>query len=182
MIDFNKYDRELRARGIDIFEFKDGLGNHIEPRISCLVLALNYKGYKTTMSCEGHPIEEYYRRCEKEVKSGKAIITDERKNQFTIRRKDPITKKGRTYFEQFTHIASPWVDVKINGFQQLKLWKLLHDHNSQGEIKWSMEGRCASPVLRFLRGDTYRIQSSPEHDLYLAQEDIPRLAERIILS
>jgi len=169
MTNFRKLHKELKKSGINVNRIIDKKGRPVDRKIKPLVIALNYKNYKTVSSCEGHPLSSYERHMKKEVKTGKAklVFRVERGLTYKLQQENGKTKT-RTFHE------TPWVDVKVNPDQAQSLLEIVQIHNNKTGIYWRMEQIFIDDPER------YRIETIPKYSLQEMQADIPILAENIL--
>jgi len=104
MVDYNSLNEILKGRGLDLDLITDNLGKPIESRIKPLVTVLNYKGYETTASCEGHELEVWKNRLSKRVEDGQSRLVHEGKRGLVYHEFVKGKWKIHDYF------AHPWVD------------------------------------------------------------------------
>lgn len=164
MTNWNKLKREVMIGGIHIDSVIDKSGHLIEPKIKSLVLALNYKGYKTTGSCEGHTLAE---REDRLIRPDREVeILFRAPHGFTAKITDKYGTRERTVNE------SPWVDIKSR-YLPKRLISVLSSHYERTGIGW----RLNKYVQR-----KYRLETIPRYDLATMQNDILELAEDIMKS
>ena len=99
MTKFNRLKRKLRERGLDLDQIADNNGFPIEPRIMPLVAALNYRGYETAGSCEGHSLAEWEERLRPKIETGKARIWERGEDFITYEFDDEFGQGKLTYNE-----------------------------------------------------------------------------------
>ena len=144
----------------------DKLGKCIEPKIKPLVIALNYKRYGTTMSCQGHSLNEREESLQKiHGENAKIIFRAERGLVYKI-------KEGNGRIVERTFNETPWVDIKILENQRDKLLNVLTYHNQRTGIVWRLE-QFKHP------NDRYRLECIPRYDITIMQEDISELAKDV---
>lgn len=144
----------------------DKFGKRIEPKIKPLVIALNYKGYRTTMSCQGHSLSEREESLQKmHGENSRIIFRAERGLVYKIKERD-----GRVVERTFNE--TPWVDIKILESQRGKLLNVLTYHNQRTGIIWRLE-QFKQP------DDRYRLECIPRYNLTVMQEDIIELTKDV---
>ena len=161
--------QELKSKlqGVDVDRITDRLGKTIEHKIKPLVIALNYKGYRTTASCQGHSLKEWQENMQKMYGNNAQIIFRAKRGLvYNIQGKDGKVKE-QTFNE------NPWVDVKMSENQLISLSNTIKYHNKRTGIYWR--------TTQFKRPeDQYRIDIMPIYDLTVMQSDIIELAEDIL--
>ena len=167
MVDLKLLHKELKSRGLDLDRIVDAFGKPIEPKIKPLVIALNYKGYKTTGSCEGHTISEHKRRLSKALSDGDVCILNEGKRVLVFKQRE-LAKPQMLY-------AAPWVDLDLREDQGKALTNIMSRYNDSSDINWYL-------TYSTVQKELYVIDAEPTHDLEVLQADISRLAERILQS
>jgi len=166
MTDWNRLKEELR-RYFDVDKITDLLGMPIEEGIKPLVVALNYKGFATTGSCEGHPLREWEQQMQEKVDEGQARLVCRAERGLTYETDRDGRKITQTFHE------SPWVDLRLSKSQVMKLINTIRSHSDRTRIDWRIK-EFSRPI------DHYRISVIPRYDLKEMQADIPRLAEDIL--
>ena len=167
MASYQEMYKQLKKQGMDLDRVVDGLGMPIDQGIKPLVAALNLRGYKTTASCEGHPISDFINR----LNSSECDHTILNSNRNFVLYTSALDD-GRV-IEQ-AHFNSPWVDIHIDEQQGRKLADTITGHNEKSFIKWFLR--------KFSSEDNNwrRLQvKSDYHPLELMQKDSSRLAEKI---
>ena len=170
----NVADKELKQKWLDVNGIIDRLGYPIEPGISSLVVALNFRGYETTASCEGHILSEWKRRVKDKVDSGEYKLFQENEHEL-------IYKERLLNFPPWSWIKinkrfdeSPWVDIeKDNKIDKLK--EILEKHNQLESIRGGFKNYSR-------RSKRTRLYCLPQYYLQEMQGDIPKLAYDIITS
>ncbi|MBS3077638.1 hypothetical protein J4233_05190 [Candidatus Pacearchaeota archaeon] len=179
MINWHEIDRELIGRGVDVNRIADALGKPLEPRIKPLVMALNYRGYHTCGSCEGHTLAEKEKRMADKVASGEAKLVFRAPRGLTYERK---TQGGIVYHDTFHE--SPWADFDVISESQVRRFtRALNIHNEIDEVQWSHHlynrGKEISANL-VSPGEVVRMETVPRYSLSVMQASIPRFAENVI--
>ncbi|MBW2967238.1 hypothetical protein KY362_02005 [Candidatus Woesearchaeota archaeon] len=159
VLDYELLRKELRQNGLDLDRLADGRGTPIEDKIKPLLLVLNYLGYKTSASCEGHTIEEHKKR----IRDNNGVIIEESPYHYILEKRFGQAK-GCIIVSQ-----APYVDLEINPEQFRRLNSIVRDHNSANTIHWNFQ--TIETDIRF----------SPEytHTLDELQATIPLIANYI---
>jgi len=145
----------------------DRLGTPIEPKIKPLVIALNYKGYRTTASCQGHSLKEWEDRIQRiHGDNAQIIFRAKRGLVYKIKEKDGEVK-------EYGFNENPWIDIKMSDNQLISLSNTIKDHNKRTGIYWRTT-QFAKPV------NQYRIETIPRYNFTVMQSDITKLAEDIL--
>ncbi len=166
-LDFELLSRDMKRKGFDVDSIADRLGKPIESKIKPLVLALNYKGYQSEGSCEGHSLSKWESRMKDLVDAGEAKLVFRAERGLTYQ----IKCDGKIVEHTFNEI--PWVDIISNEERVLfDLGRIVRKHNENG-ILWRFD-RFSYP------SNLYRLETLPTYDLEVAQRDIIKLAEEII--
>src|ERR1041385_5412324 len=84
-MDYDLVKHCLQSRGLDFWHTRPGKQVMIEPKILPLVAVLNYFGYPTEQSCEGHSFAERKQKLlERQQKSPNQRITITREDAYTL--------------------------------------------------------------------------------------------------
>lgn len=169
MIDFNKLSEELKGRGFDVDSIRDKLGKPIEEKIKPLVIALNYLGYKTSQSCQGHSLYDILKRMRLDINNGRAKLVYFAESGLTFK-----FKRNLFYWETKTFNENPWVDVSLTQEQSEGVERILQEHEDDTGISWKKE--------RIYEPNYHRLFVVPKYSLEQMQNDISYLAKDFITS
>jgi len=168
MTNFGTLSRELKGKGFKVDRIVDPLGMSIDEKIKPLVIALNYKSYTTSGSCEGHSLAEKEKRLKGKVDLGEAklVFRAERGLVYQF-----YKSNGKPYKNTKTFNESPWVQIKPSGNQLEKIAVILDEHNKRSNVYWRREN---------FSDDTCRIETVPRYGLETMQADVLLLAEHVL--
>jgi hypothetical protein len=173
MVDYGRLNEELKEKGLDFDRMTDRIGYPIEPQIKPLLYVLNIRGYETTASCEGHPMEEFKRRAIREENLDIITVLEDTPYSLVIRKdhskRDPTSLAPVTY-----HIfnMSPWADVELTNDKASRLEDTINSYNNLGGVQWRLEDHGNDDDKVRLR-----IEVEPQYPLVEMQQDISRIAE-----
>ncbi len=165
----NRIYYEMLGKGFDIDKITDKFGKPVEPLIEPLVLALNYRGYPTYQSCQGHSPGEWKERLKERIDSGRYKLYRETEHSIIFKERIPyVLLRFKKEFRD-----SPWVSLEDPGQRITDLAKIVKAHNQLGGVNWKL--------TRFNRR-IYDLTAVPTDYLIKMQEDIPRLAYEIAIN
>lgn len=128
-LDYGTLRTELLQRGLDFDRLADGRGKPIEDKIKPLLLVLNYFGYQTIASCEGHRLGEHKNR----IHEGSGVIIEEDKYHYVLEKQFGKIK-GKIYVD-----SAPFVDLRITSEQLQRLESIIDKYNSTNIIPWKFD-------------------------------------------
>ena len=152
-----------------------------------MVFALNYRGYPTYMSCEGHSLSYIKRRMRSKVLRGTAKLVEKGERGLRYLFLNDEDGEEKCFYE------SPWVDVDIDVEKAKELIEIVNLHNSREKINWDIFAGYFSyringfpidniPWDKLVRVREYRLHAVPEYDLKEMQSSISIFARNILNS
>jgi hypothetical protein len=177
-MDYEHIRNTLIQRGMDLWNAPEGKVLTLDPKIIPLIAVLNFFDYRTTQSCEGHPLGEWKERMNNWAarypnEPMKIIHEDPHRITYEVdRSKSPLYPTVvRSKKQKVTHQETPWVFIDIQDPERVSnLEDIISKYNSSSKINWRLERLNKID-------DDYELTIPPIYNHHEMQEDIPKLTE-----